>query len=96
MSLTGMEKSRFPTGGGWGGGREFCFGYVEFILLDMLVETLGRLLDRWICSSGSLCLRPWAECCGEGRIKPSSSTLASVQGITGKEVGGSVEGQRIK
>lgn len=40
--------------------------------------------------------RLWDECCGEGRIKPSSSSLASGQGITGKEVGGSVGGQCMK
>lgn len=53
MSLTVTAKSRFPSGGGWGGDWGFCFGYVEFTLLDMLVETPGRLLDRWICSSDS-------------------------------------------
>ena len=36
------------------GGRyqEFCFGHDEFVLLDILVETSGRLLDRWALSSG--------------------------------------------
>lgn len=56
MALTVMGKSSFPAAVG----REEI-GYVEFTPLDVLVETLGRLLDRWICSSGSLFLRLWAE-----------------------------------
>ena len=31
--------------------QEFCFRYAEFVLLDILVETSGRLLDRWVWSS---------------------------------------------
>ena len=49
-SLTEMGKSRFLGVGGRH--QEFCFRHDEFVLLDILVETSGRLLDRWALSSG--------------------------------------------
>lgn len=42
---------------------EFCFGHAEFVLLDILVETSGRLLDRWVWSSEVFLIRLWAESC---------------------------------
>lgn len=66
---------------------EFCFGCVEFAPVDVLVDMTGRLLDRWVCSSGSLCLRIWASAVRDRKENKTQSPLTYAQGITG-EVGG--------
>lgn len=72
------------SGGGKGVGskyQEFCFGHDEFVLLDILVETSGRLLDRWAWSSGEFVCKTlgWELWWTERRIKLNSSTPTSVQ-----------------